>query len=636
VNPILILAAAVAPAPDAPSESAAEAPETILVTAARVPVAESATPASATLLDRRLVEALDPVLATDLIRLSPGVSVSSSGGAGSLTQVRIRGAEANHSLLFVDGIAFNDLAAGNEPRFETIAASGLERVEIVRGPQSALWGSEALGGVIAVATPDSLGPARGSAAAEYGSHDSARVYGAYASGGERAGVSATAAWARSDGIDILGGGKGDRDGFENVTLSLKGVVRPAAAFEAGAVGRYIRHRNQFDGTNAFFQRADTAEESRADTKAVRGWLSYGPGEEAPWSVRAEAQHLDSRNRNFDAGVHTNDTYGRRTRLGLQAVHRFGAGSSRHALIAAVEREDEDFGTRDRQFGGASDRDLARGRTALVGEWRASWGEALTTDLAVRHDAFTRFRDATTLRANAVLRVGAGVSLLAGYGEGIAQPSFFDLFGFAPNSGFVPNPDLKPERSKGFESGVRWQGRTLTAELVGFSNDLRSEIVEDFTLYPRYTVANAPGASRRRGIEASSEWKPRQGMRIGANYTFLDTRERRQGSTSALREVRRPKHRANLYGDIEAGPLTFGAALAYVGRRIDSDFDLFPAPRIRLGAYVLGSARLAYRVAPRLEAFARVENAFDAQYQDVIGYNTLGRGVYAGLRFRFGD
>jgi len=634
VNAILILAAATSAQPDPPPETESE--EAILVTASRLPIASQAAPASATILDRTTIEALDPALATDLIRLSPGVSVSASGGAGSQTQVRIRGAEANHSLLFVDGIAFNDLAAGNEPRFETIAASGLGRLEIVRGPQSALWGSEALGGVIAVATPDPLGAVRGIAGVEYGSRDSTRLYGAYASGGERSGVSATASWARSDGIDILGGGGGDRDGFENVTASLKAVVRPGSDVEAGAVGRYIRHEGEFDGTDAFFRRADTAEESVADTKAVRGWLAYGLADEAPWSARVEAQHLDSRNRNYDDDVHSNDTYGRRTRLGAQAVHRFRLGSGRHALVAAIEREDEDFTTRDRRFGGAGDRDLGRGRTALVGEWRASWGDLLVTDLAVRHDAFNRFKDSTTLRANAVVNLAPGVSLLASYGEGIAQPSFFDLFGFAPNSGFVANPGLQPERSRGFEGGARFRRGAFSAELVGFSNDLRSEIVEDFSLYPSYTVVNAPGTSQRRGIEASADWQPLRTLRIGANYTWLDTRERRTAGTAALREVRRPRHRANLYGDYEAGALTVGASLAYVGRRIDTDFDLFPAPRVRLGAYVLGSARVAYRVAPHLEAFARIENAFDAQYRDVVGYNTPGRGVYAGIRLRFGD
>ncbi len=136
--------------------AAAAADPDIVVTASLEPVAAEESPASATVIDEKRIEALGVPFVSDLARLAPGVSVSVSGAQGALTQVRIRGAEANHSLLFVDGIAFNDPAAGNEARFETFAADGLSRVEIVRGPQSALWGSEALGGVIALETADPL------------------------------------------------------------------------------------------------------------------------------------------------------------------------------------------------------------------------------------------------------------------------------------------------------------------------------------------------------------------------------------------------------------------------------------------------------------------------------------------------
>jgi vitamin B12 transporter len=607
----------------------------IVVTAARVPVPRAQTPASVTLFDAARIEALALRQATDLLRLSPGVSVSTSGGPGAQAQLRIRGAEANHSLVFIDGIAFNDLAANNEARFETFSADGLGRLELVRGPQSALWGSEALGGVIAMETPHPLGDMRGAASLEGGSLDSRRAAAQFASGGENAGLSATASWARSDGIDILGGGSGDADGFENFTGSLKGIAR-FGAFEVGAVGRYIHHDVEFDGFDANFQRGDTANASTAETYAGRAWIGYGMADDAPWHVRLEAQHLDSANANREGAVRTNDSFGRRTRFGAQAGHRFSIGGSRHELIAAVEREDEEFGTRDRQFGGASDRDLDRGRTAFVGEWRARWGEWLTTDIAVRHDDFSRFQDATTLRAQAQAQLGGGLSVTAGYGEGIAQPSFVDLFGFGGFSQYVGNPDLRPERSKGYELGLRWQRQGLRLEAVAFSNDLDDEIVEDFSIFPRYTVVNLVGSSRRRGIELSAEWQARPGLGIGANYTYLDAQQPDEDSGTSIREIRRPQHTANLYADWRRGPLTLGAALSYVGERQDRDFDLFPSPLVDLGAYVLASARAAYRLTGGLEAFARVENGFDARYQDLIGYATPGRTVHAGIRLSFGS
>jgi vitamin B12 transporter len=317
------------------------------------------------------------------------------------------------------------------------------------------------------------------------------------------------------------------------------------------------------------------------------------------------------------------------------VRRLELGGSRHTLILAAEYEEEEFGTRDLQFGGGSDRDLERSRTALVGEWRAQWG-GLTTDVALRHDDFSAFEDATTLRVQAELPLGTGLSLFGGYGQGIAQPSFVDLFGFGPGSGFIGNPALRPERSEGFEAGLRWGRPGLSLAAIAFSNDLTDEIVEDFSIFPNYTVVNAPGESRRRGVELSGEWQLREWLRVSADYTYTDTREPEEAAAEALREVRRPEHTANLAVDLRKGPFTIGAAFSYVGERIDRDFDLFPAPRVELDAYVLASARLAYRISPALEAFARVENGLDQTYQDVVGYATAGRSVHAGIRLSLGD
>ncbi|MGF1550671.1 MAG: TonB-dependent receptor, partial [Sphingomonadaceae bacterium] len=168
---IIILAAAQALVPG--GEAAEE--EEILVTAARIPVAQEEIGVSATLFGEARIEALGLDDAADFLRLMPGVDVAATGARGTQTQVRVRGAEANHTLLFVDGIRFNDPAAGNEPRFEILTADGLARIELVRGPQSALWGSEAIGGVIALSSPDPLGPGRTSLAAEYGGDESLRA-----------------------------------------------------------------------------------------------------------------------------------------------------------------------------------------------------------------------------------------------------------------------------------------------------------------------------------------------------------------------------------------------------------------------------------------------------------------------------
>src|SRR5919199_5627874 len=168
--PYLITAAAAAASSPTPQA------EAIVVTAAREPERREETPVSVSILDRPEIASTSLPLAADLLRLIPGVSVAVSGPRGSQTQLRIRGAEASHTLLFVDGIRFNDPAAGNEARFELLSSDALSRIEVVRGPQSALWGSEALGGVVAVDSADARRGAGLSALGEYGSLKSGRGF----------------------------------------------------------------------------------------------------------------------------------------------------------------------------------------------------------------------------------------------------------------------------------------------------------------------------------------------------------------------------------------------------------------------------------------------------------------------------
>lgn len=616
--------------------AAAVNPE-ILVTASLQPIRIADAPLSATVIDEAQIEALGAPLALDLIRLSPGASVSVSGSPGSLTQIRLRGGEANHSLVFLDGIAFTDPAAGNAPRFETFASDGLSRIEIVRGPQSALWGSEALGGVIAMETADPFDGRRVIGTGEYGSHDSGRGSIVASTASDTVGISGTASWLKSDGIDILGGGAGDRDGFENITASLKAVARPGADGEIGIVGRYIDAKNDFDGSDPnTFLRADTLDNSRTETGALRAWAKLGLAADVPWSAKVEGQYIRSKNRNRDGSTFLNASTGDRFRVNGQIAHRLELGGTKHSLIAAIEREDETFSTRDDQYGGFTDQRRTRGRTAFVGEWQADWGAVFSTDLAVRHDNFNRFADETTVRGGIIAKLGQRFSLYGNYGEGTAQPSFYDLYGFFPGS-FVGNPNLTPERSRGYEAGVRYEGERFGLGLAAFSNRLTDEIVSTFDSSTFLSSsANASGRSRRRGIEATAELRPIEGLRIAANYTYLKADDQKVSGTARVHEVRRPKHSGNVYADWTSGPLTLGGSLAYVGNRTDVDFDLFPAPTVKLHDYVLASARIAYRATESIELFGRVENAGDAHYQDVVGYATPGRTFHAGVRVRFGD
>jgi vitamin B12 transporter len=487
-----------------------------------------------------------------------------------------------------------------------------------------------LGGVIAAETPGP-GTRAIAALAEYGSLDSARAAGQLATEIGAVSLSATGAYLSSDGIDSFGAG-GERDGFENRSGSVKAVFSPSDAAELGLVGHYVEGLSRYDGFDPVtFRRADTLDETKNRIAAVRGW---GRAEAGGWSLMLDGSYLASANRNRLGDEPLNRTFGERFTLGAQLSKTVTLAFGEHRFIAAAEHEGEEFRARDQVFFGGTDQDRARDLTAVIGEWRAEWSERFATDIAIRHDSFSAFSDATTIRASVLVRPIERLTVRAAYGEGIAQPTFFDLFGFFPGS-FVGNAGLRPERSRGFEAGVRWQWDRTSVGVTGFSNRLRDEIIDTFDAATfTSSTANASGRSRRRGVEVEADHRVGP-VRLAFNYTYLDARERRAEGDLAVREVRRPRHSGNLIANGSFGSVRFGAALSYVGKRRDTDFDLFPAEVVTLDDYLLGSLRLGYEVSDGIEAYARVENALDADYQDVIGYNTAGRTVYAGLRLRLG-
>ena len=598
----------------------------IVVTASRGEDSADTTPASVTLIDAERIARLGLPLVTDLLRLAPSAAVSRSGPAGSLTDVRIRGAEASHTLLFVEGIRANDPAAGNIPRFELLNADLASRIEVVRGPQSALWGSEAIGGVVAAngAAPGSGGTV---ALAEGGSFGTWRGAARTTVGEAERGMSLGLAAQLSDGIDSFSGDV-ERDGYRNLSARIAGAWRLSPALLVGGSGFALRSRSEFDGFDpATFLRADTLDESRNRLAAGRLYATLGD-RQASYAT-ASASLLGSANRNLVGDDPLNRTAATRRTLMLEAGHAIG----RHSLIAAVEGERETFEARDIAYGGFTDQDRSRQHQSVTLEWKMRDLGPLSTSLALRHDIFSAFKDATTLRAAVSADLGSGLSVSTIYGQGIAQPSFFDLYGFFPGS-FEGNPELKPESSRGGEVSLRYRHDQFSAAVTYYRQRLRHEIVDIFA-FPLSTTVNATGTSRRQGVEAEARWTPSAALRLTATYAWLDASEPTAPGGNPLKEQRRPRHSGSIALDGANGRLSYGAAIAYTGARVDSDFDVFPALRIRLSPYWLASAQLAYPVAGPLEATVRIANAFDDRYQDVVGYRTEGRSVHAGLRVAFG-
>jgi vitamin B12 transporter len=217
-----------------------------------------------------------------------------------------------------------------------------------------------------------------------------------------------------------------------------------------------------------------------------------------------------------------------------------------------------------------------------------------------------------------------------YGEGIAQPTFFDLYGFFPNN-FVGNPKLRPESSRGVELSLRYRRGAIEAALTGYRQRLHGEIVDVFdpTTF-LFTTANRHETSSRKGLEAVLGWQLGEALRLSLNYAYLDATQPDEAALTEVHELRRPRHSGSVAVDGAAGKFTYGGSLAYVGRHFDQR-DTFPFDRVALGSYWLAGARVAYALQPGVELYARMTNALNQRYQDVFGYRTERRGVYVGIR-----
>lgn len=599
-------------------------PPAIIVTASRAEESVAKTPASATLIDAKRIERIGSPLVPDLLRLVPSVSVAVSGPAGSLTQVRIRGAEANHTLLFIEGIRANDPASGNEPRFELLNADLTSRIEVVRGPQSALWGSEAIGGVVAV-TGAAPGTGGSQAFVEGGSHSAWRGAGRTEVGDADRGLALGVAGQKGSGINSVDG-DGDRDGYSNVGLRSSGRYRINPDFLVGASGFAQWAESEFDGfSDVFpFPHADTLDNSKNRMAAGRLFLEAGNREKS--YAMGSASLLGSSNRNYVDDEPLNRTSAERRTFGLEGGHRFG----RHQLIAAAESERETFKVR----GDFPHQDQSRHHESLAVEWSAQDLGPISANIAVRHDIFSRFKDATTFRAALRADLGQGFALAGSYGEGIAQPSFFDLFGFFPPT-FIGNPDLKPESSRGGEVSLRYSTDRFGGSVTYFHQRLKDEIATVFLPDFSSTTVNADGKSERQGVELEGYYHRSDALRLTVNYAWLDASEPDVGGAQ-LKEQRRAKHSGSAALDGTFRRFTYGAAIAYTGERTDTNFDIIPSALVNLDPYWLASARIAFRIADPVEVHLRVANAFDDDYQDVFGYRTEGRSIYAGLRVALGS
>jgi vitamin B12 transporter len=623
---------ATASAQDLPVEAGPE----IVISASRVPLPARETGAAVTVLTGRELESRGIRIVSDVLRDVPGVAVNRSGPVGAFTQIRIRGAEGNHTLVLIDGIEVNNPASSSEFDFANLLAADVARIEVLRGPQSALYGSDAVGGVINIVTRRPGKGWSGTLRGEAGSFASKDMLANVGYGAERGYFSASLSRFDTNGISEADArnGNSEADAYRNGTARLKAGFKPLPDLSFDAVGMEISSHREGDDQVASLNVVDgegaSSTHQRYGMVSAR-WVPFG----GAWEHILRAAYGEDGTDFLDAGrSRTFLSEGTKTKFDYQTNVTFrteGSTNAEHIVTLAVEQERESQLT-DSSFSGRSK--VAVTNRGYVGEYRVSLWDHLFLSGSLRHDDNDPlFEDQTTWRGTvAYIHDPWDTRFHGSVGRGVKNPTLFELFGSTPT--FTGNPNLTPEENIGIDFGV--EKTMLDGRLIVDATVFRNRF-KNFISGSGNTATNVAGTTETDGLELTLVARPLGNLKIDGSYTFTATRD-----SSGTDLIRRPRHMASLQGtyDFRLGqrPARASLGVRYNGDQKDTVFDsFFPAMTHTelLEGYTLVNAGFSWRIHDNVELFARGENLLDQHYQEVFGYGTTGLALFAGITLRFG-
>jgi vitamin B12 transporter len=636
MRPIILLFSTVATVSAATPVLAEVAPDEIIVTVTRTEQRVSQIGQAISVITADMLRERQSAVVSDLLATTPGITFSRNGGVGTSTSLRIRGAEADQTVVLIDGVKLNDPSSpGGGFNFGNLLAGNIARIEVLRGPNSVLWGSQAIGGVVNIVTSEPTGELSGNARAEYGWRDTGQIVGNVSGTAGPFSASVGAGWFRTDGISTFNEDRGgiERDGYENFGANAKLRIALGEAVSVDLRGWYSHGKVGIDGfpppTFAF---GDTREFSK--TRELIGYAGLNFNLlDGRFRNRIAFAYTDTNRDNFDLDAtpeRTFDAVGRNERFeyqgtfdiaeGWQAI--FGAETEKSRLRTASPSS---FDPNPVPTRGSARLDSFYGQ--VVGSPVAG----LTLTAGLRRDDHDVFGAATTFGASGAWTPNRGATLFrASYGEGFKAPTLFQL------QSEYGNAALRPERAKSWDAGVEQHllDGAIMAGATWFHRNTTDQIdfISCFGSIDAICVGRPFGTydnvqkTRAQGLELTIDLKPVEALSFQAQYTYTDAENRL--TDTAL--PRRAKHVVSTSIDYR-WPLGLktGATLLHVG----SSFDNASNSR-KLEGYVLDSVRASYPLAEGIELYGRVENLFDAHYETTFRYGSPGRAAYGGVRLAF--
>ncbi len=569
---------------------------------------------SVTVIEHRDLERRQSTSVADLLSTTPGVTVSRNGGPGQPTAVRIRGAEGDQTLVLIDGVRVNDVAAtGGAFDFGNLLAGNIERIEVLRGPNSVPWGSQAIGGVVNIVTAP---PTEGFAAtlnAEYGYSNSKKLVGNVRGGFGPVRASLGGGYFDDDGISAFKLGT-ERDGYRQYAANGRVEIDLSNNVTIDLRGNYADSKVGFDGfPPPLFAFADTT--GFSTTKQAFGYAGLNATLfDGALKNRLAFTISDTRRASFSTATATPSRFkGRSERFEYQGD---ATVASRLRAVFGVEHETSRFND--------GTTTVSTGVTSGYAQLIANPVERLTLTGGIRVDNHRTYGTKATFSANAAWRVGSNTVLRASYGEGFKAPTLYQLYGFYGTT------TLQPEVAQSYDVGIEQNliEGTLKLGATLFHRDTTNQIDFAFTAARPNGVYVNTARTRAQGLETFVELRPSRTLVLNANYTFTDATNRLTGTVL----LRRPQHSVNAALDWTPRDwLRLGANVQTVSDSRDSDYQTFSPTS--LDGYTLLGLRASMSLGERFEVYGRVENLTDTRYETVSGYGTAGRNAHVGVRVK---
>lgn len=589
----------------------------IVVTASGIEQPRDEVGQAITIIDADTIEKRQTVDIVDLLATTPGVRFSRTGSTGSVAGISLRGAETTQTLVLIDGVKVNDPSGiGDGYDFGHLLTGNISRIEVLRGSNSVVHGSQAIGGVVSLmtATPAEGFAAKASAAYGYSDTVNAKADVSGTAGAISGGIGG--AYFRTDGISSAAGGT-EKDGYKNFAGNARLKVAFSDALSLDLRGYYINADLDYD--SFFGAPADSPDIAKLDQYVGYAGLNIGLFDGNFTSRAAVTWMRNERDYYFVRGTAPDYGYsGTNLRFEYQGVV---TPVTQAKLIFGYEHERPDydfFG-----FGSTDSQQANIDSVYALGIVQPFTGLSVTGGL--RHDDHSQFGGATTLGANANYSPNDGATnIRLSYGEGFKAPSLYQLY-----DAFSGNATLRPERSKSYDFGIDQNladGRALIS-LTAFLRNTTDQINYDNATF---TYGNID-RTRAKGVEATLALRPIDALNVTASYSYIDARDRSgRPAFDGKRLPRRAAHSVSLSADYDwSFGLSTGATITMVGDSFDN-----AANNVRLDGYALAGLRASFPVGGHFEIYGRVDNLFDADYATAAGYGTYGRAAYGGVRARF--